>query len=104
MVRVKNIKLRYGQSKDNLLITACKKLKISPESVQEWSIFKESLDVRKKEDIFYIYTLDLKIKNENKDISYIAGANHNYTGKEEELGDQIVEFIKKNKLQAWIEV
>ena len=44
--------------------------------------------------------LNEKIKNENKDISYIAGANHNYTGKEEELGDQIVEFIKKNKLQA----
>ena len=43
--------------------------------------------------------LNEKIKNENKDISYIAGANHNYTGKEEELGDQIVEFIKKNKLQ-----
>ena len=48
--------------------------------------------------------LNEKIKNENKHISYIAGANHNYTGKEEELGDQIVEFIKKNKLQAWIEV
>ena len=48
--------------------------------------------------------LNEKIKNENKDISYIAGANHNYTGKEEELGDQIVEFIKKNKLQAWVEV
>ena len=44
--------------------------------------------------------LNEKIKNENKDISYIAGANHNYTGKEEELGEQIVEFIKKNKLQA----
>ena len=48
--------------------------------------------------------LNEKIKNENKDISYISGANHNYTGKEEELGEQIVEFIKKNKLQAWIEV
>ena len=44
--------------------------------------------------------LNEKIKNENKDISYISGANHNYTGKEEELGEQIVEFIKKNKLQA----
>lgn len=43
--------------------------------------------------------LNEKIKNENKDISYINGANHNYTGKEEELGNQIVEFIKKNNLQ-----
>lgn len=51
-----------------------------------------------------VQNLNAKIKNKNKDISYIAGANHNYTGKEEELGKQIVEFIKKNKLQAWIEV
>ena len=43
--------------------------------------------------------LNERIKNENKDISYIAGANHNYTGKEEELGEQITDFIKKNKLQ-----
>ena len=43
--------------------------------------------------------LNEKIKNKNKDISYIKGANHNYTGKEEELGEQIVEFIKKNNLQ-----
>lgn len=43
--------------------------------------------------------LNEKIKNENKDISYIQGANHNYTGKEDELGEQIVNFIKKNKLQ-----
>lgn len=47
-----------------------------------------------------VQNLNAKIKNKNKDISYIAGANHNYTGKEEELGEQIVEFIKKNKLQA----
>ena len=44
--------------------------------------------------------LNEKIKNENRDISYIAGANHNYTGKEEELGDQIISFIKKNRLQS----
>jgi len=43
--------------------------------------------------------LNEKIKNANKDISYINGANHNYTGKEEELGNQILEFIKKNNLQ-----
>ena len=44
--------------------------------------------------------LNEKIKNENKDILYIAGANHNYTGKEEELGKQILNFIRKNKLQS----
>lgn len=42
--------------------------------------------------------LNEKIKNENKDISYIKGANHNYTGKEEELAKEIEKFIKKYDL------
>lgn len=42
--------------------------------------------------------LNEKIKNKNKDISYIKGANHNYTGKEEELAEEIVKFIKENNL------
>lgn len=33
------------------------------------------------------------ITNENKNIDYIDGANHSYTGKEKELAKQIVEFV-----------
>ena len=36
-----------------------------------------------------------KIKNENLDIGYIDGANHSYTGKEEILANEIIEFINK---------
>jgi len=36
------------------------------------------------------------IDNENKDISYVDGADHGYFGKEEELANQILEFINKN--------
>ncbi len=35
------------------------------------------------------------IINSNKDIDYIDGADHGYTGKEEEIADQIIHFIKK---------
>ena len=38
--------------------------------------------------------LKSKIKNKQLDISYIDGADHGYGEKEEELGKQIVEFIK----------
>ena len=37
------------------------------------------------------------IKNPNKDIYYMDGANHSYEGKEEELAKQIIAFINKNK-------
>ena len=37
------------------------------------------------------------IENKNKDSDYIDGANHQYNGKEKELAEQIIEFIKSNK-------
>ena len=43
-------------------------------------------------------TVNEKIKNKNKDISYIDGANHNYIGKEEILGDEICNFLSRNEI------
>ena len=37
------------------------------------------------------------ITNENKNIDYIDGANHSYTGKEKELAEQIVDFVLMQK-------
>ena len=39
--------------------------------------------------------LQSKIKNEHLDIGYIDEANHNYSGKEEILSNEITKFIKK---------
>ena len=39
--------------------------------------------------------LNTKIYNANKDINFIDGATHNYTGKEQELAEQILKFLKK---------
>ena len=39
-----------------------------------------------------------KIKNDCKDIGYIDGANHSYSEHEDELGEQIKNFIIKNNI------
>ena len=39
--------------------------------------------------------LNEKINNNEKDIDFIDGATHNYTGKEEILAEQILKFLKK---------
>lgn len=41
--------------------------------------------------------LKYKIKNEKLDIAYIKGTDHGYTGKESELGKEIVNFIERIK-------
>lgn len=47
---------------------------------------------QKLEDL--VQELIVKIDNNNKDISYIDGADHGYTDKEEALAEQIIKFIK----------
>ena len=39
--------------------------------------------------------LKTKINNSKLDINYIDGANHSYTGKEEQLGSEIERFLKQ---------
>lgn len=42
-----------------------------------------------------VRNINSKIVNNNKDIGYINGADHGYNGKEEEIAEQIINFIKK---------
>lgn len=44
-----------------------------------------------------VQEISSKLSNRNKDIDYIDGADHGYTGKEEVVAKQIVEFINSNK-------
>ena len=38
--------------------------------------------------------LNKKIQNDKKDLNFIDGATHNYSGKEEILANQIFNFLK----------
>lgn len=40
--------------------------------------------------------MNVKIDNDNKNISYIDGATHNYKGKEEILAEEILKFLKNS--------
>ena len=42
------------------------KLKISEKELHGFKIFKKSIDARKKDEIFYVYTVDVDINNEEK--------------------------------------
>ena len=57
-----------------------------------WGNIKELIFQEPKELVEF---MNEKIKKEDKDISYIKGANHNYTGKEEELGEQLCAWYLK---------
>lgn len=66
MLRLENIKIREDLENVDVAKVACKKYKIEFSDVNEYSIFKKSVDARNKSDIFYNYTIDVKVKNEKK--------------------------------------
>lgn len=70
MIRLKDIKIREDLSEEEVFQKAISKNKIKPEEVYEWYIYKKSIDARKKEDIYYNYTIDLELKDRKKEAKY----------------------------------
>lgn len=65
MIRVQDIKLTLEESLDCLPEKAAKKLKMKTSDIKSYSIFKEAIDARKKDEIRLVYTLDLEtVKDE----------------------------------------
>lgn len=70
MIRLKDIKIRENLTEEVVFQKAILKNKIKQEEVSKWYIYKKSIDARKKEDIYYNYTLDLELKDKNKEKRY----------------------------------
>lgn len=75
MLRIKDIKINVN--KEHLLINKiCNKLKINSKDIKEYKILKRSIDARNKEDILYVYEIDINVINEqnilNKNIKNVS--------------------------------
>ena len=66
MIRVPEIKLSLDDNEERLKFELAKKLKISEDAIINYRIFKKSIDARKKNNIQFVYTLDVELKNESK--------------------------------------
>lgn len=64
MIRISELKLPVGTEEDLLWKKAAKVLSVPVEQITELWIFKRSLDARKKEDIHYVYVVDVSVKKE----------------------------------------
>ena len=66
MLKISNIKIRQNLSNDELIKTICKKFHIEINDILDWFIVKKSIDARNKSDIYFNYTVHIKVKDENK--------------------------------------
>ena len=65
MIRVRQVKVLYNENNiDNIIKKVAKKLNIKEEIIKNIKINKESIDARKKPDIYFIYEVDIEVLNE----------------------------------------
>jgi len=64
MLRVRQVKVEV--LKNDILESLAKKLRIKEDEIIDYEIIKQSIDARDKNEIFYVYELDVNVKNENK--------------------------------------
>ena len=65
MIRISQIKIPINEdTNDRIILECCRKLRIDKNDIESYKINKKSVDARKKPDLFYVYELDLVVKNE----------------------------------------
>lgn len=66
MLRINNIKIIEDLSNEDLIKYVCNKFKINILDIISWNISKKSIDARKKDDVHYVFSIDINVKDEKK--------------------------------------
>jgi uncharacterized FAD-dependent dehydrogenase len=66
MLRLTDIKLPLGHAPEALKAAVLKKLKLPAEALLDVHVFKRAYDARSRSAIFYIYTVDVTLKDESR--------------------------------------
>ena len=67
MIRVSDIKLSIDDDRDKVIVSKLAKvLGLKHNEVMEYKIFKESIDARKRDMIYFTYTLDVKLTDDQE--------------------------------------
>lgn len=66
MIRIQQLKCRPGHTREELLAKLAGVLSVKPELIEHYSIRKQSIDARRKPDIYYSYVVDAVVLQEEK--------------------------------------
>lgn len=74
MIRLQQVKVPLKHEPEDIKRKCAKLLHLAPTDILEMQIVKQSIDARKKQDISYVYTVDIKTKqSEEKLLSHAKG-------------------------------
>ena len=75
MIRINQLKLSMDQKEDCLASKVTKALKIKEEQLISYRIVKKSIDARKKPELFWVYSVDVQVAQEDKIMKKVNDKN-----------------------------
>ena len=63
MIRIQQMKLKPGHTPEAVEEKAAKTLRLAPEQIASCNVVKQSIDARKKPEIWFSYVVDVTLKN-----------------------------------------
>lgn len=66
MIQIQQLKLPVSHTEEELKQKIAKTLRLSSSEIQGYDIKKQSIDARKKQEVSYVYTVAVQVKNEEK--------------------------------------
>lgn len=68
MLRINEIKLPLDYTEEDLKQKAARFLKVQPSDIKSLSVFRRSVDSRKKQDVHFVFTVDVEVDSDEKKI------------------------------------
>ena len=64
MIRIRQVDVKIGGNEEEIIKKCAKKLRTNKENIKNYKIVKKSIDAREKENICFIYEIDVNVQNE----------------------------------------
>ena len=84
MIRINQVKVRLGHTETELRKKAAKVLQVPENDIKSFKILRRSVDARKKPDLFYSYTLEAEVQEEERVLRRFRG-KENLVGRAESV-------------------
>lgn len=75
MIRIQNIPLPIGGDLEQLRRRAARTLGVRPGAIDQLTLVRQSIDARRKQDVHYVYTVDLSMKGERQAVERCGKGN-----------------------------
>lgn len=97
MITLQQVKLPISHTKEELEKKILKTLRIKKEELLGYEIRKQSLDARKKPELFFVYTIDASVKKEETVIKKIKEKTVSITNRKKFEYPAVIEWSKASR-------